>query len=213
MVEVDVIRQGLELGLTELGENRAQELSKRASMIEEWRSRRMLMGDRGDVAASPNWHMIGSLQRNKVKLVLPWARTIHSIDSLRLAEDISKHSVAMNQTTDVLLQINVSEERSKHGVVVGAANYVLQDMARMPNIRVAGLMTMAPLSANAEDARPYFARLHEIFEDIRTAKIARPHFKHLSMGMSGDFETAIEEGATMIRIGSALYEGVTAAAL
>lgn len=210
-VEVDVIRLALDLGLTDLGESRVQELTKRASMIEEYRSRRLLVDGPGHAPPNPDWHMIGHLQRNKVKAVLPWARTIHSVDSLRLAEDISTHSAKMNRTTDILVEINVSEERSKHGVAVAAAGYLIEHIQGMPNIRVIGLMTMAPYSDDPEAARPHFARLRELFEDVRSERAPGPDFAHLSMGMSGDFEVAIEEGATMVRIGNALFEGVTAA--
>jgi len=209
-VEVDVIRCLLDLGVTELGESRVQELTKRAGMIEEYRSRRRLVAGPADVPPSPNWHMIGTLQRNKVKHVLPWARTIHSVDSLRLAEDISTQGVKLNRTTDVFVQVNVSEEKTKHGVVVGAASYLIDQIRAMPNLRVIGLMTMAPWSEDPQAARPHFARLRELFEDIRHERDCGPEFAHLSMGMSNDFEVAIEEGATMVRIGTALFEGVTA---
>ncbi len=210
-VEVDVVRSALELGITEFGESRVQELTKRASMIEEFRSRRRLVAGPADVPPSPNWHMIGYLQRNKVKQVLPWARVIHSVDSLRLAEDISTHSAKMERTTDAFVQVNVSEEKSKHGVVVGATAYLIEQILPMPNIRIIGLMTMAPFEENPELARPHFARLRELFEDIRAERIVGPAFAHLSMGMSNDFEVAVEEGATVVRIGTALFEGVTAA--
>jgi len=210
-VEVNVIRLALELGLLDLGESRVQELAKRAGMIEEYRSRRLLVEGPGGAPPSPNWHMIGHLQRNKVKLVLPWARTIHSVDSLRLAEDISTQGARLNRTTDIFVQVNVSEERTKHGVAVAAASYLIEHIVSMPNLRVIGLMTMAPLSENPEDARPCFARLRELFEDIRSERSLGPEFAHLSMGMSNDFEVAIQEGATMVRIGTALFDGVTEA--
>jgi pyridoxal phosphate enzyme (YggS family) len=210
-VEVDVIRSALELGLTDFGESRVQELTKRAGMIEEYRSRRLLVAGSAQAPPSPNWHMIGSLQRNKVKAVLPWARTIHSVDSLRLAEDISAHSAKMNRTTNILVQINVSEERTKHGVAVAAAGYLIDHIREMTNVAIIGLMTMAPLTDNPENARPHFARLHEVFQEIKSERGLGPDFAHLSMGMSGDFEVAIQEGATMVRIGTALFEGVTAA--
>jgi PLP dependent protein len=210
-VEVDVIRCVLELGVTELGESRVQELTKRAGMIEEYRSRRRLVAGPADVPPSPNWHMIGTLQRNKVKHVLPWARTIHSVDSLRLAEDISEQGVRLNRTTDVFVEVNVSDERNKHGVVVGAASYLVEQIRAMPNLRVIGLMTMAPFSDAPEAARPHFARLRELFDDIRHERLCGPEFAHLSMGMSNDFDVAVEEGATMVRVGTALFEGVTAA--
>ncbi len=209
-VEVDVIRLALDLGLTELGESRVQELTKRASMIEEYRSRRLLVAGPGEAPPAPTWHMIGTLQRNKVKAVLPWVRMIHSVDSLRLAEDISAQGVKLNRTTDVFVEVNVSEEKTKHGTAVAAASYLIEHIRSMPNIRVVGLMTMAPLTNDPEQARPHFVRLRELFEDIRADQVGGPHFQHLSMGMSNDFEVAIEEGATCVRIGTALFEGVSA---
>lgn len=209
-VEVNVIRLSLDLGLTDLGESRVQELTKRAGMIEEYRSRKRLVA--GADSPAPTWHMIGTLQRNKVKAVVPWARTIHSVDSLRLVEDISTHGVRTNRVTDVLVQVNVSEEKTKHGVAVAAVSYLVDHIRAMPAIRVVGLMTMAPLTDDPEQARPHFARLREVFEEIRTEQDPGPDFVHLSMGMSNDFEIAIEEGATMIRVGTALFEGVATAA-
>lgn len=211
-VEVDVIRQLLELGVIELGESRVQELTKRAGMIEEYRSRRRLVVGAAETIPSPNWHMIGHLQRNKVKSVLPWARVVHSVDSLRLAEDISHHGEEANHTTDIFLQVNVSEERTKFGLVVGAVTYVVDQVRAMPNVRLLGLMTMAPYADDPEAARPHFARLRELFEDLKTDLRLPPDFRHLSMGMSGDFEVAIEEGATFVRIGTALFEGVAVSA-
>lgn len=208
-IEVDIIRQGLDLGLTELGESRVQELCKRAGMIDEYRSRRLLVGGRNDVPPNPNWHMIGHLQRNKVKVVLPWTRTVHSVDSLRLADEISRAGTALNRTTDILIQVNVSEEKTKYGIAVGATSYLIQDIRQLPNIRVVGLMTMAPLLEDPEQARVCFTRLRELFEEINLEKVVGPEFTHLSMGMSHDFEVAIEEGATMVRVGTALYEGLT----
>jgi len=211
-VEVDVIRMMLELGATQLGESRVQELAKRASMIEEYRSRRQLMGGSQDVPPAPTWHMIGHLQRNKVRQVLPWARIIHSVDSLRLAEDISAQGAKAGYTTDIFLQVNVSGERTKFGMAVGATGHLLDQIREMPSIRIVGLMTMAPLVDDPEKARPHFVRLRELFEEIRAEHRPGPDFRHLSMGMSNDFEVAVEEGATMVRIGTALFEGLGARA-
>ncbi|MBN1488949.1 MAG: YggS family pyridoxal phosphate-dependent enzyme [Phycisphaerae bacterium] len=208
-VEIDVIRQMLEHGVTELGESRVQQLVKRAGMIEEYRSRRRLVGGSAGSDA-PHWHMIGHLQRNKIKAVLPWVGTVHSVDNLRLAEDLSTQSQKMERTTDVFIEVNVSEERTKHGVVVGATQHLVEHMVQMSNLRVLGLMTMAPLAEDPEAARPYFARLRELLEDIQREKFATPDFVHLSMGMSNDFGVAVEEGATVVRIGTALFEGIAA---
>lgn len=206
-VEVDVIRATLEAGLLELAENRVQELVKRAGMIREHLSRRRSMASE-DATSQPVWHMVGHLQRNKVRHVLPWVSMIHSVDSLRLAEEISKEAVRIGQTMPVLLEVNVSGEKSKMGMAVGAVSYLAEHVVNLPGIEVAGLMTMAPLAEDPEAARPHFRRLHEIVDDIRREGRMGRAFRELSMGMSDDFEVAIEEGATMIRLGRAIFEGV-----
>lgn len=206
-VEVDVIRACMEAGLLDMGENRVQELVRRAGMIREHLNRRRTM-ERVETPPDPRWHMIGHLQRNKVRSLLPWVETIHSLDSLRLAEEISNEAVRVKRVVPVLMEVNISGEKSKYGLAVGAVPHLAENIRTLPGIRVIGLMTMAPYSDNPEDARPHFARLREILEDMRTERILGPEFRELSMGMSGDFEVAIEEGATLVRIGTALFEGV-----
>ena len=206
-VEVDIIKVALDQGLTELAESRAQHLGKRAAMIAETlKRRRILESDRPPI--EPTWHMIGHLQRNKVKPVLQWSNVIHSLDSLRLAEDISDEACRLNRVADVLLQINVAGERSKHGVAVGATDVMIDQIRAWPGLRLVGLMTMAPWVENPEEVRPFFRRLREIAEDLGEQDLVTPDFRELSMGMTHDFEVAIEEGATMVRIGSALFEGL-----
>lgn len=206
-VEVDVIRSCLDAGLLELGENRVQELVRRAGMIREHLNRRRTM-ERAEAPPDPRWHMVGHLQRNKVRSLLPWVEAIHSLDSLRLAEEISNEAIRIKRVIPVLMEVNISGEKSKYGLAVGAVPHLAENIRTLPGIRVVGLMTMAPYSDDPEDARPHFARLREIFEDMRTERILGPEFRELSMGMSGDFEVAIEEGATLVRIGTALFEGV-----
>ncbi len=208
MVEVDVIRAVIEMGMVDLGERRVQELVKRAGMINEHLARRRTL-EPGTCPATPRWHMIGHLQRNKVRQLLPWVDMIHSLDSLRLAEEISNEAVKLGRVIPCLIEINVSGEKSKYGIAVGAASYLAEQVVEMPGVSIVGLMTMAPLVENAEEVRSYFRRLRELFEDMKNEGVVKPEFRELSMGMTNDFEVAIEEGATLVRIGTALFEGLT----
>ncbi len=209
-VEVDVIRQVLELGILDIGESRGQQLNQRAGMIHEFFERKSVLGGRREgMAPRPRWHMVGHLQRNKVKLVVPWAELIHSVDSLRLAEDLHQQAIKLGRVVDILLQVNTSGERSKFGIAVGAASHLVEHLAEWPGVRLCGLMTMAPLDSKPQELHLAFERLRDIFEDMRGEHQLGPHFKVLSMGMSNDFETAIECGATAVRIGSLLFEGLT----
>jgi len=212
-VELDVIRQTLELGVLDLGESRAQQLNQRAGMMHEHMERKSVLSGRREGAAAsgfarPRWHMVGHLQRNKVKLVVPWVELIHSLDTLRLAEDLHEQATQLGRVVDFLLQVNTSGEKSKYGVAVGAVPHLVDHFASWPGIRLCGLMTMAPIGATPVELRLYFERLRDVFEDLRGEGLVGPAFRELSMGMSADFETAIESGATMVRIGSALFEGL-----
>ncbi|MCP4247106.1 MAG: YggS family pyridoxal phosphate-dependent enzyme [bacterium] len=204
-VGVDVIRQLLELDCCVLGESRVQELGRRAAMISEQLKR---LRDAGQKPPEPKWHLVGHLQRNKVKAVLPWVSCIHSLDSLRLAEDIDRTAEKLERRVDVLLQVNAAGEMQKSGIAVGAVNHLVEQIVGLPGLRVCGLMAMAPLDADAEALAWVFGRVREIFVDLCNEPFVGPEFRHLSMGMSNDFEMAIEHGATMVRIGSALFEGV-----
>ncbi|MCL2330356.1 MAG: YggS family pyridoxal phosphate-dependent enzyme, partial [Phycisphaerae bacterium] len=207
-VEIDVVRTLVETGLMDFGESRAQELIRRAGMIREHLGRRRVMDrNREPVPADPRWHMVGHVQRNKVRAMLPWVDVVHSLDSLRLAEEISEEAVKTHRTVPVLMEVNVSGERSKFGIAVGAAAHLAENLRSLPGLSIIGLMTMAPLIDPAE-TRPYFARLREVFEDMRSERVVGPEFRELSMGMSNDFEVAIEEGSTMVRIGSTLFENI-----
>ncbi len=157
----------------------------------------------GDV----HWHMIGHLQRNKVRPVMTLCSSIQSVDSLRLAEEIQDESERLQKIMPVYLEVNVAGENSKFGVAVGASIHLAEQIDTMDNVHLVGLMCMAPHSENPEDARPVFVRLREIFEELKFRKIGGDRLKHLSMGMSGDYQVAIEEGATMVRIGTALFGG------
>jgi pyridoxal phosphate enzyme (YggS family) len=201
---IEAIKEIINLGLVELGENRVQQLKKVSAQIDEF-----LQGE-GDASTLPekvNWHMIGHLQRNKVRQVLPIASLIHSVDTLRLAEEINASAAKLNLCPRVLLQVNTSNEPQKYGVPVGATTHLAEQIETLPNLKLVGLMTMAPLTHNKDVIRACFVRTRELFVEMRGEKIVGPEFTELSMGMSSDYEIAIEEGATILRIGSAVFAG------
>lgn len=200
------IREILSLGVGDVGESRVQQLVQRAGQLNEFHQRRMTHGD-ALMSEKLRWHMIGHLQRNKIKAVLPLVSLVHSIDSLRLAEELDLQATKLGKRQPVLMQINASEESSKSGVAVGAAVHLAEQIDSMPHLQLLGLMTMAAADADAKTVRHTFTRTREIFEEMQWHKIGGASLKHLSMGMSHDFEAAIEEGATMVRIGTALFGG------
>jgi pyridoxal phosphate enzyme (YggS family) len=202
----DQIREILQLGVTDLGESRVQILMQRAAQLNEYFQRRSVHGDEAP-PQKLRWHMIGHLQRNKVKGLLPLVHAIHSVDSLRLAEELDVQAGKTGRRVPILLQVNSSEENSKFGVAVGAAVHLGEQIDSMPNLQLVGLMTMAELEATETRVRHTFARTREIFEEMKWHKIGGGNFRHLSMGMSQDFEAAIAEGSTMLRIGTELFGG------
>lgn len=208
-VEMNVVRQALEMGLLDLGESRAQQLNQRAGMIQELNDRRtVLTGRRESGVYRPRWHMVGHLQRNKIKLVLPWAELIHSVDSLRLAEDLHEQASKLDRVVDILLQVNTSAEKTKYGVAVGAVSHLIEHFRTWKGIRLRGLMTMGPLDATPYEVRLCFDRLRDVSEDVRSEGLVDNEFTELSMGMSDDFEAAVEAGATLVRVGRALFDGL-----
>jgi len=208
-VSLDVIRQLVELGVSDLGESRPQELSRRAAATAEWLSRQARHPSSPlSPNASPAWHQVGHLQRNKVKLVLPWAKIIHSVDTLRLAEEIDEQSGRAGRVTPVMIEVNAGNEPTKHGVPVAAALHLAELVATLKNIRLCGLMTMAPLTDDEARLRTVFQRMRELFDEAREGGVGGADFTSLSMGMTNDFEYAIEAGATHVRIGSAIFEGI-----
>jgi PLP dependent protein len=200
------IREMLQLGVNDLGESRVQVLTQRAAQLNEYFQRRVTLGE-GPAPEKIRWHMIGHLQRNKVKPALPMVAMIQSVDSLRLAEEVDALAEKLGKKIPVLLQVNASEESSKFGVAVGAAVHLAEQIDSMPNLQMSGLMTMAPLEATEPEIRHVFSRTRELFEEMKWHKIGGAALKHLSMGMSHDFEAAIHEGATMVRIGTLLFGG------
>lgn len=200
------IREILQLGVGDLGESRVQVLTQRASQINEFHQRQ-LQRPEPDVAGRLRWHMIGHVQRNKLKALLPIVTVIHSIDSLRLAEELDGMLAKTDRKLPVLLQINASEETQKHGVAVGAATHLAEQIDTMKHLQLIGLMSMAPLTDDEKVIRHTFARTREVFEEMKYHKIGGSSLRHLSMGMSHDYEHAILEGATMVRVGTALFGG------
>lgn len=151
------------------------------------------------------WHMIGHLQRNKVKYIVGKTALIHSVDSLRLAEAISKEAVKQNVTAQILIEVNVAQEDSKFGISVEEAPEIAKEIAKLPGIRLKGLMTIAPYTENAENNRLYFRKLKQLSVDIENKNIDNVSMDVLSMGMTGDYEVAVEEGATCVRVGTGIF--------
>ena len=207
--EPEDIRRLMELGHEDFGENRVQQLAQRAAMSGEWVERARVLHETDGAGVQPNqlirWHMIGHLQRNKARKVVDLVRLVQSVDSLRLAEELQALLRKSDRRLDVLLQVNISGEDSKHGCLSPAVPAIGEQFDSMYSLRLRGLMTMAPYSENPEDARPHFARCRELFEEIKQDGAGDGAFNLLSMGMSGDYSVAIEEGANVVRVGSALF--------
>jgi pyridoxal phosphate enzyme (YggS family) len=202
--DIEGIKAVVRLGLNHLGENRVQQLKRVSSQLAEFVQQE---GGDSEFPEKIHWHMIGHLQRNKVRQVLPITSLIHSVDTLRLAEEISAAGAKLDLKPRVLLQVNTSNEPQKYGVPVGAATHLAEQIETLPNLELIGLMTMAPLTRNKDVIRTSFVRARELFYEIRGEKIVGSQFTELSMGMSSDYEIAIEEGATILRIGSAIFAG------
>ena len=194
---VPQIHQAIALGLGDLGENRVQNLQQRLRSLAE-------ILPAGRAADSIRWHMIGHLQRNKVGDVIPHVAMVHSVDSLRLGEEIDALAGKMQRKVPILLQVNASEEPQKYGCPIGDALAMAEVLACKGGLELRGLMTMAELTGDADRVRRAFARTREFFELLRS-RLGSPVFHDLSMGMSQDYESAIAEGATIVRIGSALF--------
>ena len=199
---IEAVKEVVTLGYTELGENRIQHLEPIAEEIENFLRN---AEPEQNLPKKITWHMIGHLQRNKVQKTLKISSVIHSVDTLRLAEEIDKAATKMNIKPQVMLQINCSQEPQKYGVPVGAAIHMADQIMTMPNLKLIGLMTMAPLTLKKDIVGTCFRRAREIFEEIKSTGIVGPDFTELSMGMSQDYEIAVENGATILRIGSAIF--------
>ena len=190
-VEPEIARLLVEAGELDLGESRPQELWRKAEALAE---------------ANVRWHLIGHLQRNKVRRTLDCSPMIHSVDSLRLLEEINRDSSA--RLSEVLLEVNISGDSAKHGLTPDDVESIFPAVGKLERIVVRGLMTMSGLESNADQKRREFAALRDLAERLKPTCTGNVAMEELSMGMSDDYEIAIEEGATMVRIGSALFEGV-----
>ena len=204
-----VLRALLAAGERELGESRVQVLAERVALLS---SQPQPLG-MAPAADAPRWHFIGHLQRNKVKYLLPRVRLVHSLDSVQLAAELNRHAAQHDVPVEALLEVNVSGEASKFGLTPVQARALLESMQEFASVRIIGLMTMAPLAADAEASRPHFAALRAALAKLQERGLLPQQGQHLSMGMTQDFEVAIEEGATLVRVGSALFDGLPPQAL
>ncbi|MCH5265634.1 MAG: YggS family pyridoxal phosphate-dependent enzyme [Lachnospiraceae bacterium] len=186
---VEMMREAMEAGIVTFGENKVQEmLSKQETLTEPLQ-----------------WHLIGHLQRNKVRSIVGKTARIHSVDSLRLARQIQSEFEKQGKTADILVEVNVAGEESKFGFAPEETEQALREMALLPNIHVRGLMTIAPFVENPEENRVHFRNLNKLLVDINSKNIDNINMDELSMGMTGDYETAIEEGATWVRVGTGIF--------
>ena len=189
-VDTDAILEAINCGITNVGENKPQELARKYEVI----------GDK------VKWHLIGTLQTNKVKYIIDKVSMIHSLDRESLCEEIQKRAEKIDRKIDCLVQVNISKEESKHGLEVEDAIEFIKNVSnKYKNINIKGLMTMAPFTANEDEIRKVFRGLKDLSLEIKNLNIPRVTMDELSMGMSNDYEIAIEEGATIVRVGTSIF--------
>ena len=186
---VEMIEEAMEAGARVFGENKVQELCDKYEQLPK----------------DLHWHLIGHLQRNKVKYIVDKAELIHSVDSLKLAEEISKEALKKNVEVNILIEVNVAEEESKFGVSVEETLALVEEIAKLPGIHIQGLMTIAPYTTDPEENRPVFRTLKKLAVDIKKKNIDNVCMDVLSMGMTGDYQVAVEEGATLVRVGTGIF--------
>ena len=186
---VSIIQKAVDQGIVILGENRVQEAAAKVENV------------KGDV----QWHLIGHLQKNKVKRAVEMFSMIQSVDSISLANEINKRADKLKRVVEILVQINIGRETTKYGIEPQQAISFIKDVSLLSNLKVRGLMTIAPYKENPEEVRVYFRHMREIYENIKNKSFENIDMTYLSMGMSNDFEVAIEEGANMIRIGTGIF--------
>lgn len=189
-VDSATISQALDLGIVDIGENRVQELESKYV----------------EIGRPANWHFIGRLQSNKVRHIADKVELIHSLDRMSLAEEIDKRGRNINRKIPVLIQVNVAKESTKAGIFEEEIFTFLDSIANLEYVEVKGIMTMAPHLTDIQKTRPYFARLRGLAEDIQSRRYENISMEYLSMGMTNDFEIAIEEGANLLRIGRAIFK-------
>lgn len=186
---VSMLKEVYDAGIRQFGENKVQELTEKEEQLPK------------DI----RWHMIGHLQRNKVKYIIGKTALIHSVDSLRLAEGISRQSTKQQVISDILVEVNIAGEESKFGISNQEAIALVSEIAALPGIHIRGLMTIAPFVSNGEENRAYFRKMKELSVDIMKQNIDNVNMDILSMGMTGDYTVAIEEGSTMVRVGTGIF--------
>lgn len=187
-IDIPRIKEAVDLGYNELGENKPQEINRKYYEIDGVR-----------------WHQIGHLQTNKVKYIIDKVCLIHSLDSLKLACEIDKRAKMNNIVMDVLVEINIANEQAKHGVAYEEAESLALEVSKLGNVRVKGLMCVAPYVDNPEENRQYFNKMHKLFVDIKVKNYDNIDMEYLSMGMTNDYEVAIEEGSNIVRIGTGIF--------
>jgi len=189
-VESDVMNEVIKLGIKSIGENKVQEVQRKYD----------------DIVLPVRWHLIGTLQTNKVKYIADKVHMIHSVDRIELAKEINKQAKKNDRIIDCLIQVKISEEDTKHGTdpieVIPLIEFISKNYS---NIRVCGLMGMAPYMIDKSETRVYFIKLKQLFDEVKNKDINNVDMKHLSMGMSNDYEIAIEEGATLVRVGTSIF--------
>lgn len=185
----EMIEEAIDYGMKDFGENKVQEMVEKMDTI----------------SGKLNWHLIGHLQRNKVKYIVDKAYLIHSVDSLRLAEQINSEAEKKNVICNILIEVNIAGEESKFGVAKDEVKPLLEAIKNLKHVHVKGLMTIAPFVDDAEDNRKYFREMHKLFIDMRQENTDNVSMEVLSMGMTGDYQVAIEEGATMVRVGTGIF--------
>lgn len=186
---VSMLMEAYEAGARDFGENKVQEILEK----------------RPEIPADARFHMIGHLQRNKVRQVIDQVTLIHSVDSLRLAEQIEHEAAKKELHVNILLEVNVAREESKFGFFLEEVEAALREISKYPHITVKGLMTIAPYVEDPEENRDIFKKLHQVFIDMKSKNIDNSNMSVLSMGMTGDYQVAIEEGSTMIRVGTGIF--------
>ena len=186
---VDMLREVYDAGARDFGENKVQEICEKYDQL----------------PSDIKWHMIGHLQRNKVRQVIDKAAMIHSVDSYRLAQEISVQAQKKGLTMPILIEVNIAGEESKFGISAEDTIQLVEEISMLPNLKIMGLMTIAPYVVDAEENRLYFRQIKQLSVDIKNKNIDNVSMDILSMGMTGDYEVAIEEGATMVRVGTGIF--------
>ena len=188
----EAVENAFNAGISVFGENKVQEMTEKQETLKS-------------INDKLEWHLIGHLQTNKVKYIIGKTALIHSVDSLKLAEEINRLSEKNNTVTDILIEVNIADEESKFGITAGNCEDIVREIAVLKHVRIRGLMCIAPQTDEPESNRKYFQKLRKLSVDINNKNIDNVYMHELSMGMTGDFEVAIQEGATMVRVGTGIF--------